>query len=113
MIEAQVDFSPMAKRLDAMLKQLEEFPQKMSNEFLTWQRDDMRRQVPEATPEDNGVSTIITPRGQNQGPRRRHRIVAKGIAISRIKSNRPILRPELFDRLVDRMDTLLDNELEW
>ena len=60
------DMTGVNKRLDAMAKQLASFPEEMSKEFIDWQSKDMRRRQPWATADQEGVETIITPRGTRE-----------------------------------------------
>jgi len=112
------DVSPLEKQLNAMLKQLQEFPQEMNKEFLEWQGKDMHRRQPESTVAPDGVETIITPRGVRQASHKmitssKPRIPTVRRAGGGARTRRPILREELFEMLTKRMDELLDKELNW
>lgn len=111
------DMTGVNKRLDAMAKQLASFPEEMSKEFIDWQSKDMRRRQPWATADQEGVETIITPRGTRETPHKgfgKPRIPTRIMGARRsAQSMRPILRVELYKKLVDRMNALMEKCLSW
>jgi hypothetical protein len=119
MFAVSVDSADVLKRLDAMAEGIGSLQEMVPEEFLEWQRDDMKRSFPTATPQAGGWATVIYPRsrltrprapGQKPGPKPGQRriaaptVVRKGVVVH---SARPILRPELFEQLIDRMSALL------
>jgi hypothetical protein len=112
MLVASVDTSGMSARLDNMLDQLKAMPPKMAEELTTWQRDDMRRQVPNTeTPDETTVATNIWPRGRTvfllvrPSPH-------PSVPYTGPRSTRPILRPALYDMMHTRMTALLES-IRW
>jgi hypothetical protein len=85
----------------------------------------MRRRYPNTETEENAVSTEIWPtsrvveRDQKKIDKiMRARKIAGGKALTvrtgiTAGHHRPILRPELYDKLVVRMDELMAKELTW
>src|SRR5262245_19275842 len=111
--------------LDSMMETINDFPVPMAEEFVKWQRQDMRRTYPNFDIVDpKTIATSIWPRSrasaryyrrkqiaqQNKGPRQK-RIVIK--STGRTKSKRPILRPILFDKLCERMAALMEKVITW
>jgi len=106
-----------------MLTTISDFPAPMAEEFVTWQRDDMRRSYPKVDVVDPmTVATSVYPRSrasaryykqrERQAPRKR-RMVIKSAGRQRAGSNRPILRPSLFEKLCTRMDELMQRLIRW
>jgi hypothetical protein len=104
-----------------MMDTIEAFPVPMAEEFVTWQRNDMRRRYPKIDLVDPmTVATSIYPRSRLSArfkrgvkPTRSRRIVIKSTGRQRGGSQRPILRPALFERLCVRMAELLGNRIKW
>lgn len=119
-MQITLDTSKVDQRLDGMLKQLVEFPHEMEKEFLEWQAKDMHRRTPQATADQTGVETIITPRGVRSKPIAAHqksRFATRarmGVRRAAMRgSKRPILRVELYEKLVKRMGELMSSVLAW
>jgi hypothetical protein len=124
MLVITLDVSGLIDRLEVMTKKLEEFPKHMAEELTAWQTEDMRRRFPNTeTPDENTVETDIWPTSRiverdqkkiNAILRTRRTAASRPrIGVVRSGANRPILRPELYDKLVKRMDELMAKELTW
>jgi hypothetical protein len=106
----------IVQRIESMQQKIEALGNKgVPDEFVLWQRQDMKRRFPKIEPEGAmAYFTMVYPRSRrpktqrkktttlirSSTPRRQPRRV-------RSSSNRPILRPELLDRLRERMRLLL------
>ena len=123
-VEGVEDFQ---KKIEATAKQVEDLHKKMPQQLVEWQTEDMRRRYPniqvDETPESVEATTDVWPRSrleQESGFKRPARpVVKKGPTMARLKgagrpppSTRPILRTELFTKLVDRMNALLE-AIKW
>jgi len=98
----------------------------MSHELARWQVEDMHRKYPNTTvPDPWSVFTLIWPRSRKSKPHRPHIIGFKrgpyGRGLPRLvrphhgvpTAHRPILRPVLFERLVERMGVMMAEKLKW
>ena len=120
MFHVEFNLEPLLNTLDSMLEQLKEFPQKIGDELTEWQKEDMHRKHPNTVVAENYAETDIWPTSRLAQQRDRRK-VAKVLAIKRRggqvmvrgKSQRPILREELYEKMVKRMDALLEDELKW
>jgi hypothetical protein len=122
----EADTSKLDEMLSGMLQKLNDFPSAMENELVDWQIDDMKRQYPNIEhPGENVVETDIAPRsirphryiptGRPRG-RPRGPVTSSGKPPPGTKlppSTRPILREALWDRLVERMDELMEKYFQW
>jgi hypothetical protein len=114
----------LMKKFDTLETQLIELRGDLVREFTDWQLQDMKRRYPTVDDESSGgeatVATNIYPRSrlkraraaaksQGRATRRRAR-AAVGRAGS---SRRPILRPELFKSLVERMTVMVEDAMKW
>jgi len=123
-VEGVEDFQ---KKIEATAKQVEDLHKKMPQQLVEWQTEDMRRRYPniqvDETPESVEATTDVWPRSrleQEPGFKRPARpVVKKGPTMARLKgagrpppSTRPILRTEMFTKLVDRMNALLE-AIKW
>jgi len=123
-VEGVEDFQ---KKIEATAKQVEDLHKKMPQQLVEWQTEDMRRRYPniqvDETPESVEATTDVWPRSrleQESGFKRPARpVVKKGPTMARLKgagrpppSTRPILRTEMFTKLVDRMNALLE-AIKW
>ena len=123
-VEGVEDFQ---KKIEATAKQVEDLHKKMPQQLVEWQTEDMRRRYPniqvDETPESVEATTNVWPRSrleQEPGFKRPARpVVKKGPTMARLKgagrpppSTRPILRTEMFTKLVDRMNALLE-AIKW
>ncbi|MGY8661774.1 hypothetical protein Q3C01_05315 [Bradyrhizobium sp. UFLA05-109] len=127
MFEIKVDgVEGLLKKCEAFGTQLDELHKEVPEELVDWQRTDMRRKYPNIEVSSSGdettAETSIWPRSRIEPPgsRRRtgpviavpkqHRLRGAGRPPS---STRPILRTELFTKLVDRMTALLSKAMKW
>jgi hypothetical protein len=123
MLVITLDVSGLVARLDSMAKKLEEFPKHMAEELTAWQTEDMRRRFPNTeTPDANTVETDIWPTSRVvERDQRKIKSILRArktanrpkLGVVRSGTNRPILRPELYEKLVKRMDDLMEKELSW
>jgi hypothetical protein len=122
MLTFALDVSPLIDRLDKMSEKLEEFPKRMADELTAWQTEDMNRRYPNTTEEGNSVSTEIWPTSRvvvsdqkkiNAIVKARKAAGRPALGVARKGVPRPILRPELFTKLCERMDALMAKELTW
>jgi len=96
---------------------------KMFEEFVAWQEDDMRRKYANLVPQgDDAGYTLIWPRSRLSTERRkrrssrtlvRPRTEGPHVGAGRPHSMRPILRPELFEKLQQRMSEMLKKVVPW
>jgi hypothetical protein len=95
-------------------------------QLMTWQREDMKRQYPFATlPNYVSAETSIWPRSRTYERTHKKRMTREALfkrskslsAMPRLKgipgAHRPILRPALFTKLVERMSEMLAVNLKW
>lgn len=122
MITISLDASDVIETLAAMEADLKGFPNMMAQELTNWQTEDMRRRYPNTSVNGNVVETDVWPTSRTaEHKSSRQRVVANSLAKKsigkptiRLKGSvRPILRTELFDKLVDRMDKLMSEQLSW
>ncbi|MCP3471417.1 hypothetical protein NLM33_18745 [Bradyrhizobium sp. CCGUVB1N3] len=129
MFEIKVEgVSELLKNFDTFGKQLDELHKQAPEELVDWQRTDMRRKYPNITvsqdQDETTSETDIWPRSRNEQPgsgfRRPRRPALAAPKQYRAKgagrappSTRPILRTELFTKLVDRMTRLLTEAMKW
>ena len=89
----------------------------MTQEFVDWQTEDMKRTYPNTTDEGaSSIFTLIWPRSRKARPykpRVRRTIKAPLPRLVRAPGERPILRPELFDQLCQRMLAAMVKALSW
>ena len=111
-----VDADATLEQLDTLQGKILGLEQKLTETFVAWQTDDMNRKFPSTEGGGYEVSTVIYPRsrlvrrkkGGGGKARRRARIAA-----GRPGSSRPILRPELFEQLKQRMEEMLEEASTW
>jgi hypothetical protein len=117
-----LDAANVIETLESMEKQLEEFPTYMAQTLTEWQTEDMHRRYPNIKVTDQYVETDIWPTSRTaMQDTRRARQISRAHATQskptfvRVKgpSNRPILRPELYDKLVKRMEECMGKYIEW
>jgi hypothetical protein len=119
MFVVSLDTSKFDATLESMLKQLNAFPHKMADELTAWQVEDMHRKFPNTDLKENTATTKIWPRSRMPETDKtkiraamRRPVIRKGSA-KPSSGNRAILRPELYEKLVKRMDELMSKELSW
>jgi hypothetical protein len=123
MLTISLDVSGLLARVDGMIGKLNEFPGRIAEELTTWQTEDMRRRYPNTEPDDGGATTKIWPTSRVVEQDKKKIAVAMktrkssgGRPLSlvvRSGTQRPILRPQLYVKLVKRMDELTKKELTW
>lgn len=115
MLIVEVDGAAVDEMIGNMLKHVADFEGPMTDEFLVWQADDMNRRHPEAKTSPDAVETTILARGRKSiGHRLRPPPFGRQPARQPIRRGpRPILRPELFEKLVERMGALMERVLTW
>ena len=90
--------------------------QEVGRVMFDWQREDMKRKYLSAEVGPFFASTMVYPRSRTwrkPGQKGGARAVRKRVARARAASSKPILRPELFDKLKDRMVTMCEEALKW
>jgi len=126
--------TPLTNSLDDMLKQIAAMPPEMYQQLDDWQTQDVKfRRAYTNVVDEHTVETIIWPRGrkrrkgyQGRGFRgRKARLRRKPVKEKRkyvkrkirkaklIGSRRPLLRPFLYDMLVDRMVKNVLDPVQW
>ena len=120
MLTASLDMGQIAQTLDSMAAQLAGFPQEMADELTNWQTEDMRRKYPNTVLRGSEATTVIWPRSRLSQKKTRTgvarlaiRRAVRAMPRMRIKSRRPILREELFEKLDERMVRLMGGRLQW
>jgi hypothetical protein len=128
MLHATIFTLDVEMRLSAMQRLIRDFGHEdMPQELENWQRDDMRRQFTNMeTPNYVTAETRIWPRSRTYDKTHRERPLPKRLrraltsrprlivgATGVPSSQRPILRPELFDKLCARMADLMERKLAW
>ena len=115
---------PLVAKFDKLAAQVEALHHQMPEELTAWQVEDMRRKFPNiaVTQANNMTSaeTDIWPRSRLQLNRKSRRAAFKQPKRFRLKGARfvrslhkPILRPELFDKLRVRMGALIKKAMAW
>ena len=122
MLIVTLDVSPLIATLDEMEQQLKSFPNHMGEELTAWQTEDMRRRYPNTEVTSEYVQTSIWPtsRTAERDPQkikkaiRIHKSISKPTFVKvKGQTQRPILRPSLYEKLVKRMDELMPKYLGW
>lgn len=116
----KVDADACLKQFDELTKNLTDLETETSTTFFNWQAEDMHRQFPSVEGSGLEVSTTIYPRSQLRRTKnltggksvRRRSIIAAGRPAPG-GSHRPILRPELFDKLKERMLDMMKKAATW
>lgn len=128
MLKIDFDQSALLKKIDDWSDRFSNTATDMENELMSWQLDDMNRNMPNV--ERESQQTVATkifargrrairrfglrPRGRPRGSRARAVVIrpereARPITMT----SRPILRPELMDILTDRMRILIQSAMKW
>jgi hypothetical protein len=128
MLDIEVETEAVAKLLDSMTDKIKTFGHEEMPQGLTdWQVEDMHRKYPETkaeqvSEEEYSATTMIYPRSrtyEQTHPHRAHAVARRKPVLSAmprlIKSvlRHPILRPELFDKLLSRMTAMLSEKIKW
>jgi hypothetical protein len=118
----------LLKKFDTFDKQITGLHKEVPQQLVEWQTEDMRRKYPNVKVDETELlveaTTEIWPRSRLEEPgsgfKRPRPTVKKGPTMARLKgagrrspSTRPILRTELFTKLVDRMTKLLSEATKW
>lgn len=107
-IRIAVDAEALIDALDDAIARAEDMRDTLPAEFSAWQEQDMnRRRADTHAPDPDTVLTMITTRPRPPVIPRGRRPGAPIIRRRRPGPPRPILRPELFDALRERMRALL------
>ena len=114
--EVKVESEKLMQQFDDMQKRVAGLEQKLPDVFLDWQREDMNRKYPKVD-EHSGLSvtTLVYPRSRRQ----RISKPSKGKSTTRKQARRvtgttrPILRPELFEKLKERMTEMVKEAAKW
>jgi len=109
-LKISVDSSRIEAKLSKMTDQIDVFGRvSMPDELMKWQIDDIHRKYPKVhTPDpvtaemdlETHVQHVVTAQSSRTG---RQRVLVR----------KPVLRPELFTRLCERMDGRMGEELTW
>lgn len=117
--EVKVDADKTLQQFDELTKNIAALEQETSVTFTAWQSEDMHRKFPKVEGTGLSLSTTIYPRSQlprkknltHPGKSLRRRAT---IAASRPGAqHRPILRPELFEQLKERMIAMVKEACTW
>ena len=110
----------LSNQMEALLERIDGLDTEIAAELHAWQVEDMNRKYPETKQTADGATTSVWPRSRSNTSRRRAIIAAtrnlrkRGIkAGGAVRSNRPILRPVLAERLRERMLELGKRVLTW
>ena len=118
--EIKVDADAVLKQLDALIKNVGDLEQETTTTFTAWQADDMHRKYPKVEGSGLSVSTTIYPRSQltrrKTLPRRQRQMRRRSKSQQPrrgLSQHKPILRPELFEKLKERMVEMCKEAIEW
>lgn len=125
MINFEIDTSKVEALVGGMSERVQSLGRGyVEPELIAWQQEDMHRRFPNVEVESLfAVTTLIWPRSRTYDERHKHqvarRVVRRPLAsMPRLKGvartmHRPILRPALFDRLIERMGAMMEKNLAW
>jgi hypothetical protein len=116
-------FEALAQKLQVYYAHVEKIKREWPEEVTKWQLEDMHRRYPNTTTSEANdtvtAETDVWPRSRlevspsghapQKGPRQAKPRIGRGI----IHSNRPVLRPELLQKLKDRMMALGREAIKW
>jgi hypothetical protein len=114
----KVEADAALRQFDELVKNVAGIGEQMSATFVTWQTEDMHRHYPKVDGAPPAISTEIFPRSRLVRRRtesrsaRRRSIIAAGRG-SPTAGHRPILRPELFEKLCERMRDMMKEAATW
>jgi hypothetical protein len=111
MFSIQIEMGSTQARLQNMIAAIENTAtETMPVEFVEWQERDMKRDFPNVEITGWSAMTRIWPRSRKgMVARRRAKFERPRIA----RGLRPILRPEMFEALCERMRKMLVEHLAW
>ena len=115
--EFKLDSEACLRQFDELTKKLAALETETGVTLFNWEAEDMHRHFPKVEGSGYSVSTTIYPRSRL--PRRKNLTGGKStrrrsvIAAGRATSHRPILRPELFEKLKDRMMEMMKEAATW
>jgi hypothetical protein len=128
-LNVEVKTEAVRHRLELMTERIKTFGREEMPQGLTdWQVQDMHRSYPETEVKQEGAAdeisavTVIYPRSrtyEQTHPHRAHPVARRKPVLSSmprlLKSamSHPILRAELFDKLLSRMVALLSEKIKW
>jgi hypothetical protein len=118
--EVKVEADATLKQFDELTKNIAGLEQETTTTFLAWQSEDMHRKFPKVEGSGLSVATTIYPRSQLRRTKnltggksvRRRSVIAAGRPAPG-GTHRPILRPELFDKLKERMIDMVKEAFTW
>jgi hypothetical protein len=122
MFTVDLDVTPLIQTVSEMLGDLKAFPNAIGDELTQWQKDDMHRKFPNTAVVEDAATTSIWSTSRTRATQGDKKKVARIIGrqkkgaqvVRRVKGpTRPILRLELYNLLVTRMDVLLKTGLNW
>lgn len=118
MLKIEIDATELIAKFGTLQQHLNDLKDDMPREFMNWQREDMHRKWPKEEGAGLSVSTEIFSRGARRRSRQRRRRglrtgVRRVVRLGGGAVHRPILRPELFDRLSQRMKAMAETALKW
>lgn len=120
--EVKIDADACLKQFDQVIKNVADLATETTTTFTAWQGEDMHRKFPKVDGGGLSVSTTIYPRSQlkrtgNDKSRHRVRSIRQRsiVAASRPSPGnpKPILRPELYEKLKDRMVEMVKEAFTW
>jgi hypothetical protein len=111
MIQIEMDSDAAQTRLENMVAVIANTAtETMPVEFVEWQENDMKRDFPNVEISGWSVMTRIWPRSRKSMiARRRQKFERPRV----FRGLRPILRPEMFEALCDRMRKMLVEHVAW
>jgi hypothetical protein len=120
-LEILIETGAIEERIEKMQQKLQVVP--VPAELTAWQSEDMKRRYPNTEQmAPTAARTMIYPRSRRDAtwlkkkraaPRQKPLLRGKATRIVPTGSNRPILRPALFERLRERMNEMMARELKW
>lgn len=110
----------VSDKMEALLTRIDGLDTEIAAELHAWQVEDMNRKYPETHQTSEGATTSVWPRSRTNTSRRRAIAYARAQLRKKgikgpvgVRSNRPILRPMLVEKLRERMAELGKRTLSW